>query len=449
MKYTGKSLLAAALAVLLVGCGQNSHMSNQPEQNKTGEVPLHTVWWSDEKGRYDVSKDGTLMAYIDFENAVEVPLCAQPNCEHNSDSCPAFIPEDCYVGMIWPVDKDHIVYKKSRQVSEEQRTDSWYLANRDGSEPKLLSEEPYQSSGYLELVDGSNLYFWKQVWNEELGKNEFEFSRLSREGGEREKLFSVPQADLHMLGASGREMIYITWEEDYSNLPDPDYPENATLEERERIDAEYMKQQEAVFRGKSTVWVQNVDTGERREFVSREYSFGGEDAISKCFWEEDTLYWTEKGKDEFVFWKKLTGEEGQIQMQLPTEILQAQERIIKMQTKLKDQLLLYVEGPWGEKVSKCFLADMNSGEVREHPLRYVYVEQEVPIAIIDKANDELLVLFDNQMKNKNIVHENGEVSQDLVREERMGMITVDDYLAGIPSYREINTDAMGTHNVGW
>lgn len=104
-------LLALLISCLLSGCGNTPNGASSSATvsdpgdttSSTGEplielidaIPLHATT---EQGYYYSEEDYTDLSarlmYVDFATHTQFPLCAQPNCTHDTVSCPAYFPHD-------------------------------------------------------------------------------------------------------------------------------------------------------------------------------------------------------------------------------------------------------------------------------------------------------------------------------------------------------------------
>src|SRR5699024_8541184 len=131
------------------------------------------------QGYYVCGSNGgsPLLCYLDYASAAEVPLCARPNCEHNSESCTAWLPAGRMVsnlsaagqGIAW-IELDGI----------EGRV---WLADADGAGRRQLPALPDGfAAETLAAQDGQALYCFASKYGE--GQTTTALYRLPLDGGE-------------------------------------------------------------------------------------------------------------------------------------------------------------------------------------------------------------------------------------------------------------------------
>lgn len=100
--------LAAAMTLLCACAARNAPTSGQssataapvpPAAEKIHTEEMRVLSAGNEEGYYLTGNRGgdQLLYYIDYEQAVEVPLCTSPSCAHDSETCTAWIPGDQFI----------------------------------------------------------------------------------------------------------------------------------------------------------------------------------------------------------------------------------------------------------------------------------------------------------------------------------------------------------------
>ena len=79
--------------------GNDVAFSVSPSLEQGASNDLRMLSSESEAGRYrtEETDQGQLFAYIDYAQAVEVPLCASPSCAHNGESCTAWTAPEAFV----------------------------------------------------------------------------------------------------------------------------------------------------------------------------------------------------------------------------------------------------------------------------------------------------------------------------------------------------------------
>ena len=80
-------------------------------------------------------------------------------------------------------------------------------------------------------------------------------------------------------------------------------------------------------------------------------------------------------------------------------------------------------------VHRCAV-DLQTGAVQELTLRYVENATEQPVRVLAQSGDMVLVRFESQVRD-------GLAGGDTEVQNRCGLISLEDFFAGRPNYREI------------
>ena len=139
-----------------------------------------------------------------------------------------------------------------------------------------------------------------------------------------------------------------------------------------------------------------------------------------------------------LHWLDEAGGSGQVDVAWPAEVTGA-AATFTLERIVDGRALVTVWGPWGTDLLKRYAADVSgeSATATEIPLRFVSNASERPIEILAETDGELLVHFAQQDSFATQVQEDGYPTKTVEISNRYGMISWEDFLAGIPNYREI------------
>ena len=446
MKRIAILLLTLVLAVSMASCGKSgSPIPSEPsgEASSAGapDSNLRLLQIGTEAGRYGTAyeEDHTILCYIDYANACDTALCNQPACTHDSDSCTAFIPDGVIVSGIYALDESTMAFI----LTDENNGATLYLADSDGgNRRKLYQANSGEEFWELTCADNQYLYFFLYRTGSD-GNTTNQFCRLSLSGGEPEPV--IENLDSQILGVYGRNLVCYRYEyEEPENLQEPEVPEGATEEEANRIMMEYL----GAFKGTHEVYLLNLDDGSRTDLDSWSSTMGNEGRLQLV--DQDRLYWCESSWNQLpdaIHWISTEGESGETALSWPEDLKQAVESVSygmagleRMERKMGDWLLIYVQGPWNGM--RRYAVNTQDGSVQEISLRYQSNGKDQPITILGQSQDSYLVEIETQLKEVTFIQQDGTPSTNWAGVGRFGLITFEDFLAGNPQYREINTQYL-------
>lgn len=129
-------------------------------------------------------------------------------------------------------------------------------------------------------------------------------------------------------------------------------------------------------------------------------------------------------------------------MDCPKEVTERSEwddMAIYLEQMPEEKILFTISGPWGDNCVKRYALNPERGELQEIPLQYMSNAREKPVQIVANSDGALLVEFEERAENTEYISEDGLPVQTLVFNQRRGMISISDFLAGRPNYREIRS----------
>lgn len=432
------------LAVVLTACGQNPQNDRQlpgeTESRQSEGNNLHMLEIGTQAGRYGTAyqDDHTILCYLDYANACDTAFCTQPACNHDSDSCTAYIPDGVIVSALYAVDDQTMAY-----ILTSKEGDQLYLADSNGANRrKLYQAASGEEFWELTCADSQYLYF-PMTFTETDGSASQSFCRLPLSGGEPEPL--IQELDSQILGAWGRDLVCYKYQYDEpENLQEPSVPEGATQEETDRIMMEYLDS----FKGTHEVYLSNLDDGSRKELDGWDSTMGNEGRVQFCA--DDRLYWCETENRQLpdsIHWLLPDGQSGETALSWPEDLRLAIEGSTdwysgaeRLEGMLQDWVLITLKGPWDGM--RRYAMNVTDGSVKEIPLRYQSNGKNQPITILGQSKDSLLVEIETQLKEVTFIQQDGTPSTNWAGVGRFGLITFEDFLSGTPEYREIDTQYL-------
>lgn len=225
--------LLVLLSLIFTGCNEESPSAASPASGVQDasspaetEKPAITVCTASiAEGLYNCgsySSDGSLLSYLDYSTMTENPLCSLPGCTHDSDSCPAFYPND---GETRPfevlVAGEHLLILQPRAI--ENTVPHIELLGLDGSsqgclvrflENQVLSEIP---GNYY--TDGESLYFVLTTSDPQGGSRTSSLVELSLSDGSIRTLYEISNtiAFIEPLSSFDRFLVLHTAEGPYTS----------------------------------------------------------------------------------------------------------------------------------------------------------------------------------------------------------------------------------------
>ena len=376
----------------------------------TGNV-LRALKAGTDSGRYGTSYqiDHTILCYIDYASASDTALCAQPSCNHDSESCTAYIPKGQILSSLYAVDNQSAAFVVSPN-SPDEGGPVLYLADKGGGNRRTLFQA---SSGqdFWELicVDDQYLYFSLSTTQEE-GET-IDLYRVPLAGGEAEAVF--PLSDSRILGLSGRNLVCYSYQyEGPENLQEP-------------------------FVGTHRVFLHSIDDGTEQELESWTSTMGNEGRVQ--YWQDDRLCWLDCNWNQLpqaIHWTDENRQTGEVAFTWPDQALQEIQKNEEGDFRV-ERLELVLE-------NRRYAVDLETGSVTEIPLRYQSNGKEIPVAILGQSSDSLLVEIEIQMKDVTYIQDDGTPTMNGAAIGRYALIPFADFFAGKPNYREVTTQYIQT-----
>lgn len=185
----------------------------------------------------------------------------------------------------------------------------------------------------------------------------------------------------------------------------------------------------------------SIDNGEEQELESWTSLHGTTGRT--LYWKQDRLYWMDCGEPGSLHWIMADGQRGELAVQWPQEITQCQEELgINLEGRmLQSEILLTVcEFRENDPVVRRYVLDLESGAVQEIPLQYIANATEEPVSIQGQGEDCLFVVFEEQVQIGTYLDPDGMPATSMETHWRYGLISEEDFLAGVPNYREIQLE---------
>lgn len=443
--------LCALLALcLLCACGADTPQSGAPDAPETqsgaadapaqgteAAGPLAPLSCSTDTGCYTAVHDrdaGTaLLCYVDYASASELPLCSQPACTHDSEACAAWFAARSYVSNPVAGESGAIFYVVIDASQPEEWRYSLWAADADGANRRRLLEGASGDCNHMFLAeDGAFVYYTYYCIPDGGDTGRDVVARVPIAGGAQEILF---YPDTHsnpsdmFLGLSGRD--FVLWDFDWGEPIDRVYPENATPKEMEALDEQYEEQWRQKT-GLFTVFFVNADTGERRQLDTWTQKGGG--AGRSLLWYGGRLYWCDDQNAGPVHWLDPQGNTGELPALAEGE--NTGEEVFTLGGAVQDRLILRRFAAAGETIYG-YAVDTAGGGAEELRLRTVANATERPLPIYGKSPDSLFVQYGEQNTSTMGFYEDGTPRRISHTTHSYGMISYEDYFAGVPNYRPI------------
>lgn len=409
--------LAAALLTLCSCAAQTPSAGPSSTPETSGALPeaapagaLIPLTAGSEAGYYTVGETGgwQLLCYIDYAQAVEVPLCTSPSCAHDGESCTAWIPEEEFITSLVCVNENTIAFLRNTPDGGA----AVELADVSGANRRVLyTAESGQFLQTLACADGEALYC---ILEDALQASRGTWLyRIPLDGSAAEAVRKFPDPVPEVRGVIGNDLVLYQ------------YDWGDTTEEAEQNGCEHR------------VFLWNPETGEERTLDTWHSGYGSS-GRTVC-WSDGRLYWSADNAPDAVHWLDAQGGSGQTDVAWPEEITSADEATFTLERVTGGYALVTVWGPWGPDLLKRYAVDLSgeSAVPAEIPLRFVSNASEKPIEILAETGDELLVHFAQQDELLTQVGEDGYLSRTFEITNRCGLISWQDFLAGSPNYREV------------
>lgn len=430
-------LAVLCLLILASGCAQKQELEPSQETLETASVDggdLYALTGETPDGLYHTNW-GKETCFLDYATGQNRPLCAEPGCTHADEACAARLPENTSYSEIFLLKDGSLAYS----LKDETSYSIWRMDGDGGNRQELgrMAEE----NAIWNLLCADDVYLYLVCESYEEGA-QFTVSRVPLTGGVPETLWSKKEyAAPQMLGVSGRNLVlwWYDWSEQ-EEVPQPvmtsEMPEEEVQEKLAAYDAEMDR-----VTGDFRVVLCSMDTGEEQELDSWTSLHGTTGRT--LYWNQDCLYWMDRGEPGPLHWIVADGQQGELDVQWPQEITQCQEQLgINLEGRmLQGEILLTVcEFRENDPVVRRYVLDLESGAVQEIPLQYIANATEEPVSIQGQGEDCLFVVFEEQVQIGTYLDPEGMPATSMETHWRYGLISEEDFLAGIPNYREIQLE---------
>lgn len=164
------------------------------------------------------------ICYIDYETNQQIVLCSQPNCLHNSETCPAWIPYHGSTAGVYEISGKLYVIQYGALSSEDYDVFGEAAAARievrevDGTNAADLLRLPFNCYFCSPFAnDGSYLYGMIQetkTLEDDSVEATIKLVRISLQDGALETLDEIDQISPDIAGASGRFLCLSYYKED-------------------------------------------------------------------------------------------------------------------------------------------------------------------------------------------------------------------------------------------
>ena len=445
MKREVASMLCTCLVLGLCGCGAEKEqsaaastageISATEESGTVQEDELYLLSGETERGFYHMGEyqGNPRICFMDYESCEDIVLCSKPGCAHDTQSCMASPGEGKNIYFVYALRDGTLVYMESNeQVGVEG--DQICLADADGSNHRVLATMQEQQ-GYPNLLcaDRENLYLMQTDYENQ----QSQLIRVSLGDGTIEALWTMSNPDPQLLGTDGRNLIWESFSNNQEEIPPLTLTDDMTEEEVQQEEERYKAAMDAMVT-EHRVYLLSVDTGEVQDLLTWSSLYGSQGKT--VLLGHSRLYWVDCNEPGNLHWVSQDGGSGESAIDWPEEILTPQytdDRIIYLEQMLGEEILLTVYGPWGKDLIKRYALEPGSGKLQEIPLQYISNASERPVSILGQTENALLVVFEEQPHTVEYIDPDGLPAQTLTFTYREGLISKDDFLAGIPNYQEI------------
>lgn len=448
MKRQMAVTLAAFLLVGFSGCGQKQENttvpsvveSSTPDSAVPQDDSLYLLSGEAPNGFYHMGTDSEnyliqRMCYIDYTEGIDKVLCNKPGCTHAEEGCTALPPDGRGVYFLYALQNGSIAYLESKQTDDGE-PDCLCLADADGDHRRKLAAAASAAEDWeLLCADGAHIYILQTTYSEEAQKHQILSASL--EDGNLETLWEMPGDMPQLIGVQGRNLVLHQVLREQDEIPPLEITADMSEEEVQRLSDEYDSML-STLESSHRVYLFSMDTGEEQEVASWTSSQGS--LGRTVLWDENRLYWCNDVATDSLHWGSPDGQAGEVPVDWPQDIAHPQktdDMVIYLEQPLQDQILLTVFGPWGTDLIKRYALNPEDGSLREIPLQYISNAYEQPIRIMGQGKVGLLVEFEEQLETTESVDEDGSPVQNWKFSYRRGLISPEDFFAGVPNYREI------------
>lgn len=411
----------ALAAALLAGCtaapsfagtadtasSGRGEAATAPVQTESAPVGLHTLSAGDEDGFYAVGTTAdtrlSMVNYVDYATLTAGPLCADPACTHDSDSCTACLPYGRMIYGVRILDKDRILM----MAGGEEAWPVLYTAARDGSDRQALyegSSQAYLSIGNTMLMaDDQYIYFCVTEENPQDTALSGGLYRVPVTGGEAQRLFTTTNHT--MVGVVDGQILCVVYD----------------LTDGSGAGTRYLRLYATD--GSFTDLMTWTDADPARSF--------GVDG--------DRILWMDEGGG--AGWLKPDGSSGQVAVSWPFTVGTAQDQyLINLDSRmpvLDGKLLVKATSVSTDIVVNRYALDPDTGALTPLSLSYMAGEVEQPIELAAVTGDQVLCTFAMNWEPAGYVTPEGVNVEADRAASRIGLLSLSDFWADAPNYREI------------
>lgn len=217
-----KNILVAVIFIciglLITACSRKAYVdaSGPTESNSESAVEtnlsIEEATASSDEGYYSIEgyANHTVIAYIDYQTCQQIVLCANPQCQHNSESCTAFISDEVRrepVSLL-VVNQRLILFQLSASQNISANIQSLDL---NGQDPKVICTFP--SSWDIDpriYQDGNNLYFLCSSIDSTSGTYSESLVKVNLDSGDKKVVMKLPDNTKSVLQGSFSNFIWMT-----------------------------------------------------------------------------------------------------------------------------------------------------------------------------------------------------------------------------------------------
>ena len=378
-----------------------------------------------------------LLLWVDYAQGAVTCLCAQPNCDHQTDACTARVPlpegsQYTPVILCRAAPDGRLILYVSAQAG------SIWVANADGTDRRALVDWTADSI-YPWLADGEALYYTGfQASGAEVSPTIL--YRVPLDGGQPEEVLRLRSTgdgieQEEIIGAWGRNAVTLYADlRDVMTVAKPDLPPDVTPEEHAAAWAAYDAEM-AGHKVTRQVCLRNVDTGETT--VLAQWETAGLGAGWLTGWQDGRLY---QLSDDLSA-ARVTTPDGQVTetaVQWPEE-LAGLSHGSGLSGIVGGQMLVNcypADAPGGHRVA----VDPATGACTE--IRLMRLEPatgaEQPMNLYGAGGGYVLLACEQRQTTRTEMGLDGALYDAQVYEERYGLLTVEDFLASRQNWTELN-----------
>lgn len=372
----------------------------------------------------------SVLYWVDYASEQCVPLCADPGCAHDSETCTAWLPAGSAAFSL----PDGGVLKEQFVGGDGSGTGAITLTRcgADGSDPHTLAAMAVSTVDLL-AADAESIWFDRLG----AGSEQMEICRLPLGGGEPQVIYSYDTDDAPwFLGCDARRLVYMRTDFSiYERMADADEEELEALRQ-EAAGAAFARE----------VFFVDADTGEETPFLQWDAH------EAQALWRDGTLWRSTVENGEGVLrWDAVDGTSGEVHYAWPGRTLTENDTVPAVEGTVDGQVLLQTRFTDAESLDdpavesgdaaptftwERIALDPATGTVTPLTLRYVALGSgSHPLALLGRSGSDLFVRFEQQSPFDPAAFPQG--NPDYYTQDRCGLLSCADFLANTPNYREI------------